>query len=75
MPQIWWRRRGWGLLAHQNISLSYLIRRLLKPLLCRVNTAIAIVDVLLQVAHIVVVEPVTLLFSIRECLVFRFEGL
>lgn len=54
-------------LAYQSVRLPYLIRCLLKPPLRHINLPIALVNVLVHVAHVVVVEgPPFLLFRIRR---------
>lgn len=65
------RRKG----THQSISLPNLVGRLLQASLRRIYPAIALVDVLLQVAHVVVLEAVLVLLPLRQPLVFRLEGL
>lgn len=54
-----WRRK------YQSISLPDLFGRLLKPSLGRVNLAIAAVDVVLHISHVVKLEgPSALLFCV-----------
>lgn len=50
-----------GKATHQSISLPNLVRRLLQAPLRGVYPAVALVDVLLQIAHVVVLEAVLVL--------------
>ncbi len=58
---------------YQRIRLSNLIRRLLQPPLRGVDPPIALVNVLLHVAHVIVFEAVLAL--VRRGLVFRLQRL
>lgn len=61
--------------TYQRIRLPDLIGRLLQPSLRRVDAPIALVDILLQVAHVVVIESELLLLGRRHALIFRLERL
>ena len=61
--------------THQVIRLPNLIRCLLQPTLRGFNAPITIVNVLLHIAHIVVVEPPLGLLGCRRSLVLRFQAL
>jgi len=62
-----------GVSTHQGIGLPDFIGRLLQPPLRRVDSPVALVNVLLHVPHVVVLEPVLAL--VRRALVFRFQRL
>lgn len=64
------RRNG----THQSISLPNLVRRLLQAPLRRVYPSIALVDVFLQIAHVVVLEAVLVLLPLRQPLVLGLES-
>lgn len=62
-------------MSYQSIGLPDLVRCLLETPLRRIDSAIALVNVLLQVAHVVVLEAVLVLFPLRQPLVLRLEAL
>lgn len=64
-----------GDLLQQRVRLPDLVGRLLEPALRRVDPAVALVDVLLHVAHVVVLEPELGLFLAVEPLPFALERL
>lgn len=64
-----------GKATHQSISLPNLVRRLLQASLRRIYPAVALVDVLLQIAHVVVLEAVLVLVPFRQPLVLGLESL
>lgn len=51
-------------MSYQSIGLPDLVWSLLETPLRRIDSAIALVNVLLQVAHVVVLEAVLVLFSV-----------
>lgn len=57
----------------QVVRLSDLVGRLFQPALRLVDTSVAIVDVFLQIAHVVVVEAVLGLLGRREVVIFDLE--
>ena len=63
----------WEEKAYQIVGLPYLIRRLFQPPLRSINSPIALVDVLLHVAHVVVLESEFALFC--RSFILGFEGL
>lgn len=64
-----------GAVPYQNIGLTNLVRRLLQPPLRSVDAAVALVNVLLQVAHVVVLEAVLLLLAVAQRLVLGLDAL
>lgn len=62
-------------LTHQNIRLPNLIGRLLKTSLRSLYPTIAVVNVLVQIAHVVVLEAQPLLLPVRHAVVFDLETL
>lgn len=61
--------------AYQSICLSNFVRCLLEPALGGVYSPVAVVDIFLQVAHIVVLETVLLFVLIRQALVLSLQRL
>ena len=59
--------------THQRVGLPDLVRRLLEPPLGRVDPPVAIVDVLLHVAQVVVFEGVPCLLGRTETIVLGLE--
>lgn len=62
-------------MTYQNISLTNLIRRLLQPPLRRINPPITLINVLLQVAHVIILEAILLPLLVRQRLVLRLQPL
>lgn len=62
-------------ITYQDVCLPDLVGRLLQPSLRSFDPAVALVDVLLEIAHIVVLESVALLLALRQRLIFRLEAL
>lgn len=71
-PSIYRPDKGGG---YKIIRLPNLIRRLLQPPLGDINPAIALVNVLLHIAHVVEVEAPFVLLRGRRDLVLRLEAL
>lgn len=63
-----------SLKTYQVVGLSDLIRRLFQPPLRPVDSAIAIINILLHVAHVIEVEPPFILLRRRRHLVLRLES-
>ena len=61
--------------AYQIIGLPNLIRRLLQPSLGRINPSIALINILLHIAHVVVLKPPFRPVAGRCSFVFCFESL
>lgn len=64
-----------GDLLQQGVRLADLVGRLLEPPLRHVDAPVALVDVLLQVAHVVILEPPLRLLRRRRRLVLRLQRL
>lgn len=60
---------------YQIVCLFYFIGRFLKPTLGGVDTPIAFIDILLYVAHVIVLEPPFRLFVCRSSFVLRLQAL
>src|SRR5438067_110403 len=61
--------------AEEHVGLADLVGRLLETPLRRLDPAVALVDVLLQVAQVVVLEAVLLLRGLGQRVVLGLEGL
>lgn len=61
-------------MPYQIVSLSNLIRSFLQPSLGGVNPPVTVVDVLLHIAHIVIIKAPFSLFRSRSKIIFRLQS-